>query len=210
MPVFSDLRFICSNESVQTLIAKNQEFITSFTKVCQLFMGINPNRRAAQTHVEYETEAWISVFNVTVSLSRVIKVYGDAFSRGSTSDLLAAIATVMHSILSVCTLVDDRLDRTKYSTISFHEVHFNNVAYQVVEFDVLNNHISFHHSLHWLLAELFKHVDLLVPEHLMPLVGGSGTLRDVVLQHGSERAMLTVIDFPLRGEIQKKDCGQRN
>src|ERR1700761_1838199 len=33
MPVFSDLRFICSNESVQALIAKNPEFITSFTKV---------------------------------------------------------------------------------------------------------------------------------------------------------------------------------
>ncbi len=200
MPVFSDLRFICSNESVQSLIAKNPEFIQSFSKVCQLFMGINPNKRAANAHVEYEQEAWISVFNVTVSLSRVIKVYGEAFSRGTTADLVTAINTVMDGLLAVCTLEDSRLDRSKYNPIKFHSASFAGDSHQVVQFDVLTGWISFHHSLHWLLAELFKHVDLLTSEHLLPLVGGVGSLRDLILRHGVE-SFLTILDFPLRGKV---------
>jgi E3 ubiquitin-protein ligase UBR1 len=200
MPVFSDLRFICSNDSVQTLIAHNAEFIVAFIKLCHLFMGINPNKRAATAHVEYETEAWISVFNVTVSLSRVVKVFGEAFAKGKPGDLLSSIARVMHSILTVCTLMDDRLDRAKYQPINFHHVTFNNTTFEVVEFDVASGWISFHHSLHWLLAELFKHIDLLTPEYLMPLVGGSGTLRDIVKDFGV-KAVLTMIDFPLRGML---------
>ena len=81
MPVFSDLRYLCHNGPVQQLIAHNHEFISQFAKTCQIFMCINPNKRAASSHVEYETDAWISVFNVTLSLSRVIKVYGEAYSK---------------------------------------------------------------------------------------------------------------------------------
>ncbi|EEB96179.1 hypothetical protein MPER_04731, partial [Moniliophthora perniciosa FA553] len=87
MPVFSDLRYLCNNEPVQDLIAHNPEFITQFAKTCLLFMCVNPSKRAVTSHVEFETDAWISVFNVTLSLSRVIKVYGAAFSRATTTEL---------------------------------------------------------------------------------------------------------------------------
>jgi E3 ubiquitin-protein ligase UBR1 len=199
MPVFSDLRYLCHNEPVQQLIAHNRDFIGQFAKTCQLFMCINPNKRAATNHVEYETDAWISVFNVTLSLSRVIKVYGEAFSRATVAELVSAITTVVHHILMVCTLTDDRLDRTKFSAIQFHDVIFGDTAYQIIQFDVMEGWVSFHHSLHWLLAELFKHVDILSEDSLQQ-VGLSG-LRDIILRAASERAILTVIDFPLRGEL---------
>lgn len=35
-------------------------------------------------HVEYETDAWISVFNVTLSLSRVVRVLGQAYANAPT------------------------------------------------------------------------------------------------------------------------------
>ena len=57
--------------------------------------------------------------------------------------------------------------------------------------------VSFHHSLHWLLAELLKHVDLLTNENLQTF--GFDGLRDVFGRGASEQAILTVIDFPLRG-----------
>ncbi|KAG9308778.1 hypothetical protein JVU11DRAFT_11571 [Chiua virens] len=65
MPVFSDLRYLYHNEPVQQLISRNPFSICKFAKVCQLFMYVHPNKRAATNHVEYVTDAWISIFNVT-------------------------------------------------------------------------------------------------------------------------------------------------
>ena len=197
MPVFSDLRYLCQNEPVQHLIANNPEFITQFAKICHLFMCINPNKRAVTSHVEYETDAWISVFNVTLSLSRVIKVYGEAFSKATVAELVSAITVVLHNILMVCTLTDDRLDRSKFSLIQFYDVYFADTRYHIVHFDVMEGWVSFHHSLHWLLAELLKHVDILSEDSLREI--GLTSLRDVILRAASARAVQTAFDFPLRG-----------
>lgn len=197
MPVFSDLRYICTNSTVQELIASNPLFIMQFCKVCQLFMGINPNKRAAATHVEYETDSWINVFNVTLSLSRVVKVYGEAFVKGSTQQLVFVIAHVIGFIISVCTLSERQLDRMKYFPIAFHDVEFNGASYHIVDFDILTGWVSFHHSLHWLLAELFKHVHLLNDDSLREI--GYRSLREVILRNVSDQAFLIVLDFPLRG-----------
>ncbi|KAG6874158.1 hypothetical protein C0995_005576 [Termitomyces sp. Mi166 len=196
MPVFSDLRYLCHTQSVQGLIARNREYITQFAKMCQLFMCVNPNKRAVTSHVEYETDAWISVFNVTLSLSRVIKTYGEAYSNATPAELVAGIGTVVHNILAVCTLVEDRLDQEKFAPIMFHDVSFGGTTYEIIEFDVLEGWVSFHHSLHWLLAELFKHVDLLTDQSLAKV--GMRSIGDVLLQQANDKAILTIIDFPLR------------
>jgi len=161
-------------------------------------MCLNPNKRAVDSHVEYETDAWISVFNVTLSLSRVIKVFGEAFARATTVELVDAIGTVVHHILIICTLAEDKLDRTKFSPPTFHHVQFGEREYTTLDFDISEGWVSFHHSLHWLLAELLKHIDLLTDEGLKR-IGFENGLRDVFKQRASEQALLTVIDFPLRG-----------
>ncbi|KZT09063.1 uncharacterized protein LAESUDRAFT_723368 [Laetiporus sulphureus 93-53] len=196
MPVFSDLRYLCHNESVQQLIAHNREYITHFSKTCQIFMCVNPNKRAATSHVEYEADAWISVFNVTLSLSRVIKVYGEAFSRATAAELVAAITTVMHHILMASAVADGQRDTTRFPPVLFHDVNFANRTYQVVKFDVMDGWVSFHHSLQWLLAELLKHVDILSEGSLREI--GMSSLRDVCMRNVSEQAILTIVDYPLR------------
>ena len=128
----------------------------------------------------------------------MVSVFGEAFSEGSTNNLLDAISKVVHTILTACTLIDDQLDRERYSAIQFHDVTFNNTIYEAVDFDVASGWVSFHHSLQWLLAELFKHIDLL-DEASLETIGLQG-LRDVCLSKASEEAMLTIIDYPLRGE----------
>jgi E3 ubiquitin-protein ligase UBR1 len=199
MPVFSDLRYLCHNQPVQQLIARNPSFIRKFAKVCQLFMCIHPNKRAATNHIEYETDAWISVFNVTLSLSRVIKVYGEAFSWATPSQFINAISMVVGDILSVCTLENDKLDKNKFSKPAYHNVLFGDVEYTIVEFDVLEGWVSFHHSLHWLLAELLKNVDILSEESLSRV--GVASVRDLFMRITTEDTILTLIDFPLRGEL---------
>ncbi len=124
MPIFSDLRYICHNETVQRLIAHDPEYMEQFARTCRMFMCINPNKRAAAHHVEYENEGWISVFNVTLSLSRVIKVYGEAFSNASPPELVHAISCVVENILLVCSLRDGRLDKAKFPPVTFHDQTF--------------------------------------------------------------------------------------
>ncbi|KAF9042270.1 hypothetical protein BJ165DRAFT_1546637 [Panaeolus papilionaceus] len=196
MPVFSDLRYLAHTSQVQDLIAHSALYLQNFASTCRLFMCLNPNKRAVQNHVEYETDAWISVFNVTLSLSRVIKVFGEAFSRASTVELVSAIGSVLHSILMVCTLSEERLDRTKFAPPVFHNVAFNDRTYKTVDFDVSEGWVSFHHSLHWLLAELLKHTDLLSDDELRK-IGIANGLRGV-FSSASTDAILTVVDFPLR------------
>lgn len=226
MPVFSDLRYLISNVPVQTLIAANpQTYIVQFAKTCRLFMDVNPNKRTVGGHVEFEGDAWISVFNVTLSLGRVIKAYGTAFGvgrgvsggsgtgseisgpRAGATELVIAIQTVVHHILLVCT--DEKFGNNGFGNgkVQFHMVYFGGATYHIVKFDVLEGWISFHHSLHWLLAELFKHVDVLEDERLRKDVGIEGGVRDVVMGVASEQAVLTVVDFPLRGKISW-DVGQ--
>ena len=200
MPIFSDLRYLCHNEPVQQLIAGNPTFIRKFAKVCQLFMCVHPNKRAATSHIEYETDAWISVFNVTLSLSRVIRVYGEAFSWATSSQLVNAVSVVARDILSICTLENDKLDKNKFSKPVYHDVLFGDVEYTIIDFDVLDGWVSFHHSLHWLLAELLKNVDILSEESLSRV--GVASVRDLFMQIATEDAILTLIDFPLRGKIR--------
>ncbi|PSR82970.1 hypothetical protein PHLCEN_2v5940 [Hermanssonia centrifuga] len=196
MTIFSDLRYLCHNEPVQQLIAHNREFVTQFSRTCQMFMCINPNKRAVASHVEYETDVWISVFNVTLSLSRVIKVYGEAFSRATVAELVSAITTVMHHILMVSAIHDEERDPARFPRVSFHHVDFGDTTYEVVEFDVMDGWVSFHHSLQWLLAELFKHVDILDESSLQEI--GLHSIREVCLRNASAQAIQTIIDYPLR------------
>ena len=97
------------------------------------------------------------------------------------------------------TLTDERLDKTKHAQMAFHKVEFSGREYQVVKFDVLVGWVSFHHSLHWLLAELLKHTRLLGRAALRPL--GYEDLRSALLDAASEQAILTLVDFPLRGDF---------
>ena len=60
MPVFTDFRYSIPMDPVQALICRDGGHILGFSKTCQLFMCVNPNKRAATNHVEYETNAWFS------------------------------------------------------------------------------------------------------------------------------------------------------
>jgi E3 ubiquitin-protein ligase UBR1 len=290
MPVFSDLRYLCATETVQKLIAldcagehfpnnvrgdgREDTYLMGFAKTCQLFMGINPNKRFTNTHVEYETDAWISVFNVTLSLSRVIKVFGAAFGEKlkteedeagmSTSDeesdqeerrkrtkgLVKAIEDVVGCILNEVGIKSHEqaqyeavmaFERTagsdagagdgdtdtigantqkprKFTAPEFHEVDFGFEGeelegkakkWDIVAFEVLEGWVSFHHSLHWLLAELFKHVGLLgsdnLANHFREQQLEVRNVREMLKRYcgGNEKEVLILIDYPLRGWL---DC----
>ncbi|CAG8463021.1 15022_t:CDS:2, partial [Cetraspora pellucida] len=94
----------------------------------------------------------------------------------------------------------------------FHDVTFpqNNylITFKVIKFEVASQPVSFHHPLHWFLAELLEHVDLLDDDILKQhgwdnfqnmILGfdvGSGE-SNLVIQKTIEK-ILSVLDYPLR------------
>ncbi|KAF9254527.1 hypothetical protein L218DRAFT_951484 [Marasmius fiardii PR-910] len=129
------------NLDVDTFPFKSKRFMPVFSDLRYLC-----NNEPVQHLIAHNPEYIIQFFeNVST-----VHVYGSAFARATTAELVSAINTVMHNILMVCTLNEDRLDRTKYPPITFHKVHFGDATYSVVEFDVFGG--------------VFKHVDLLTEE----------------------------------------------
>ncbi|KAG8855791.1 hypothetical protein FRB91_001680 [Serendipita sp. 411] len=196
MPIFSDIRYICNNNSVQKIISNGTDSTSKFVTVCAMFMGIQPNKRARGNHVEYESDSWINVFNVTLSLSRVVKAFGEAFASSTQASLFACIEVVMSRIQRVCAMEEARLDSNHYTPISFHTVTFSQTSYKIVDFDVLSGWVSFHNALHWLLAEFFKQANVLADRDESKVQ--STDIRTFITSHFDESAILQIIEFPLR------------
>ncbi|KAG8835783.1 hypothetical protein FRC17_001177 [Serendipita sp. 399] len=196
MPIFSDIRYICNNHSVQKIISNGTGSTSEFATVCAMFMGIQPNKRARGNHVEYESDSWINVFNVTLSLSRVVKAFGEAFASSTQASLFACIDVVMSQIQAVCAMQEPRLDPNFYTPISFHTVTFNDTSYRIVDFDGLSGWVSFHNAPHWLLAELFRQASVLADREESKVQNTD--IRTFVTNHFDESAILQIIEFPLR------------
>jgi E3 ubiquitin-protein ligase UBR1 len=156
-----------------------------------LVHGSEPQQENGDAHVEYEQEAWISVFNVTLSLSRVVKVYAEAMAQATTSMLCNVIKAVARDIVNTCTLPDI----TKYDEIRWTTRSYGGAPFQVIDFDVLTGWVSFRHSEHWLLAELRKRVQLLTTEKLGLLVFSS--FKKMLVQVMPEMDVQIVMEFPL-------------
>ncbi|GAA6062341.1 hypothetical protein JCM10212_006591 [Sporobolomyces blumeae] len=147
--LFSDLNHLISSPAAQRLLTSQPlalDHLERLTSFLALFTGMNPNVRAVGTHVEYESDAWVSAFNVTIQLGKLCRAYGEAFGHASTSDLEQALC-----------LVFERLVSSDGPPKPTHRITLNRgVAYESVEFDVSSEKVSFHHPLTWLWAEMIK------------------------------------------------------
>ncbi|RHZ54062.1 hypothetical protein Glove_431g29 [Diversispora epigaea] len=96
----------------------------------------------------------------------------------------------------------------------FHDIIFPKnpyfLSFRVVKFEVASQHVSFHHPLHWFLAELLEHVGLLDDDMLFQNGLGNNFKNmimgfcvkneeelDAVVQKAREK-ILCVFDYPLR------------
>ncbi|CAG8747262.1 29173_t:CDS:2, partial [Racocetra persica] len=98
----------------------------------------------------------------------------------------------------------------------FHDVTFpqNNylLSFKVVKFEVASQPVSFHHPLHWFLAELLEHVDLLDDDILkqygldslqnMILGFNVGSAETSLVNQKAIEKILGVLDYPLRAQIR--------
>ncbi|PLW10957.1 hypothetical protein PCANC_15655 [Puccinia coronata f. sp. avenae] len=182
--LFHELNLVLSSAGVQKAICEDVEHLQTLIHFLSLFTNMNPNRRAVHLHVEFESDAWVTAFNLTIQLAKLCKFFGECYSKANPEEFVLAVRTLVPS------LMDPEQD--------FHNVQFGSceavdgssnespeVSYRCIDFRTDRELISFHHPLNWLFAEMMRSAhlidftqvhhlgvygvgDLLIPENATP------------------------------------------
>ncbi|CAO3587585.1 unnamed protein product [Absidia cylindrospora] len=84
-------------------------------------------------------------------------------------------------------------------------------SFDVVDYDVSVEPVSFHHPFHWLLSELLEHISLLRDDLLVELGWHGGFKQMIQLAHFQlpQNLFLTILDYPLRTIVMlaQINCG---
>ncbi|KAK4704824.1 hypothetical protein P7C70_g1383, partial [Phenoliferia sp. Uapishka_3] len=181
--VFSDFNHLISSPQVRKIICGSIELISEFASFLDLFTSMNPNKRAVSTHVEYESDAWVTAFNVTIQLGKLCRTFGEAYLLASTLELAHALSAL--------------LARLPGPRANIHQVEFCGTSYQLIDFRVESQHVSFHHPLAWLFAEMIKNVEVMDPRVLVKEIGVND-LSTIVVGRAGPLPFLAAMDQPLR------------
>jgi E3 ubiquitin-protein ligase UBR1 len=146
---------------VQQHVIKLQDgFFHAVLDFLELFNGMNPIVRASTTHVEYETDSWVAAFNLTIHLSKLAQNVGKAFhqpvrDREGIRQYLGAL--YHHTLLYVKGQLP--IDETGSRAVKMHNVPFSGKTWNVVDFQVSRQPVSFHHPIHLMYAEMLKNIE---------------------------------------------------
>ncbi|KIS71625.1 uncharacterized protein UMAG_00067 [Mycosarcoma maydis] len=201
--IFYDIRYLLASEGVQKLIAKaEREHLDYFLACLSLFQAIHPSKRAVSAHVEFESEMWIPVFHISSHLGKAAKMFGEAFAHAQPEKLVAAIVVTIYAIYwSSCKLAIE--DPDSWPQTTFHDASYTigtsagTKTMSVISFAVESQPISFHHPLHWLLAELIRQISV-VGHDALQTWSGSERLDALLRTRVDEDNLLVAIDSPLR------------
>lgn len=187
--IFYDIRYLLGAGDVQRDVVRHvEQHLGAWLEFFALFHAISPDTRAAHTHVEFESELWIQVFHINSHLGRIAKLLGEAFVHADEARLCDAVAFTAQALLSHM----DRLSALNPAAHPPHETHrvdWHGHAHEVVRFAVSSQPVSFHHPMHWLLAEMLKHLH---ERH------STSVLRSALLDDG----WLRLIEHPLRVAVK--------
>ncbi|KAK4050844.1 E3 ubiquitin-protein ligase ubr1 [Microbotryomycetes sp. JL201] len=177
--LFSDLNHLISSAQVHAIICKEPSLLEDLVYMLQLFSLMNMNERATQTHVEFESDTWVTAFNVTIQLGKICRSFGEAFRGASVDQVLRAAGYLLEQMADA----DD----------GFRPTPFAGKSHQLVRFSVANQPVSFHHPLPWLFAEIMKSIPLLSRTASAESLPADLRL-DMLLQH----EFLVAMEQPLR------------
>ncbi|KAF3484417.1 E3 ubiquitin-protein ligase ubr1 [Arthroderma uncinatum] len=168
---FLDLRYILASDHIQTHLRTERQYLLQFMDLIKLTQGICPNVRAVGEHLEYETDAWIGASILMREITRLCRIFCEAFRPNKLDEgdnhladaiTQAALATMVNSM---------GMERKRFVQAEIKEpVRFKTVPYLEFEIDALNQcgrhtvvdfvvergSLSFHHALHYTLSWLLE------------------------------------------------------
>ncbi|SPO19704.1 related to ubiquitin-protein ligase e3 component [Ustilago trichophora] len=201
--IFYDIRYLLASEGVQKLIAGGGHGHTDyFLKCLSLFQAIHPSKRAVSAHVEFESEMWIPVFHISSHLGKAAKMFGEAFAFAAPAQLVEAMVGTVNAICWSCVKLSNA-DSDSYPPTVFHDARYTIGAeagtktMPVIHFAVETQHVSFHHPMHWLLAELIRQIPI-VGHDALQRWSGTERLDELLQSRVDEKNLLIALDYPLR------------
>uniref|UniRef100_V5EW11 E3 ubiquitin-protein ligase n=2 Tax=Kalmanozyma brasiliensis (strain GHG001) TaxID=1365824 RepID=V5EW11_KALBG len=202
--IFYDIRYLLASEGVQKLIAKGGHGHTDyFLKCLSLFQAIHPSKRAVSAHVEFESEMWIPVFHISSHLGKAAKMFGEAFAHAAPAQLVEAIVGTVQAINWSSEKLSS-VDPDSFPVTTFHDARYivgtevGTRSLPVISFAVDSQPVSFHHPMHWLLAELIRQIPVVGHEALQRWSGGRERLDELLQSSIDEKSLLVALDYPLR------------
>lgn len=187
--IFYDIRYLLSAQAVQTDIVKHADvYMGMWLEFLAMFHGIAPDKRAAHAHVEFESELWIQVFHINSHLGRIAKLLGESLVSATGPRLCEVLAYEGATILAHLERLST-LDAATHPPLDMHTVKFGAHTARVVPFSVSSQPVSFHHPMHWLLAESMKHLHKISEAH--PLRGAL-----------DEDQILMLVEHPIRVAVK--------
>jgi E3 ubiquitin-protein ligase UBR1 len=193
--LFSDLNHLITSPQVQKFIVSSTSLLEQLSRFLSLFEGMNPVVRAVGSHVEYESDSWVSAFNVTIQLSKLCRTFGQSFNNEA--------CTSLELVKSLSSLI--KVMSNHRSDSSYHRIELGGQSYSSIEFNVAKGKNSFHHPLTWLWAEIAKNVKLLDQQILKDELGLQGGLSELIkstaADEDGESRFLSIMEQPLRGKF---------
>lgn len=228
---FHDLRYIMNVDMIKCVLAQNPLYIRQYLDLISLFQCMNAQICQKDAHVEYESEIWVNAFNVTLQIAKCCRQFSDCFTllpSNSPEDKVNSAATIVKALNRVLKAIMDwgqvdeaeqALDQAKrlaatsgttppqkiYGALSqtFHIVDLNYTEpFEVIQYSVASQPVSFHHPLHWLLAGLLEYAYLLNDDVLLQN-GWEGGFKNAICMFNdtnssSTSLLLSILDFPVR------------
>ncbi|KAJ1905419.1 E3 ubiquitin-protein ligase ubr1, partial [Tieghemiomyces parasiticus] len=158
--VFHDMRYLTGTKTCVRAMRDDTQFLDLYLRFLRLFQGMDPIVRQMGNHVEYETDTWINAFNVTLQVAKSCRLLANCYfrrPRAFAHALRACLRLILHTALKGgeesggTNLPEYPVDPTPY----FRSITLRwGATYPVLSYSVSSGYVSFHHPLHWFLAQL--------------------------------------------------------
>lgn len=237
--LFHDLKYLMLGPLVRKWLPTRPDILKNIVGLLNLFQGMDPQKRVSGEHVEYENETWVHAFNLTLQLARLCRYVAQCWHETiplpkpleqnwkelSDAERTTSLVTVIQGLIKEMALrtrqaLSDGTGRTGWinlmrsGMLTVNMLSYGNDA-KVVRWNVAEDPISFHHPLHWLLAELLSGVRYLGKASLSQYYGTTFDLSNPlawllmhqdntngeVLEPIGRDMLLRILDYPLRGKF---------
>ncbi|KAI7904456.1 uncharacterized protein BX663DRAFT_470639 [Cokeromyces recurvatus] len=224
-----DLRYVMNAEQVKAVISKNPLYLRHFVDMLYQFQEMDPLLRKADAHVEFESQSWVTAFNMTLQTSKLCRLFAGCFGSSemnvheASRNLCRSIYRVLKEIVDWNPILvsrkvdgepipDTRIKIKGLKEQQFHQINTPNAGvFEIIDYDITKNPVSFHHPFHWLLSELFENVSLLHPAVLNELgwLGGFKQMVNNAFQDKNHDMFLMVLEYPIRtiALLAQINCG---
>lgn len=217
--VFQELNHLLSHAGVRAhVVSQTDDTLTWILEFLQLFAEMNPHVRASAVHVEYETDSWVSAFNLNIQLAKLARLAGAAFNPSAPLKSVAGIgsssaaalvppasfaAAIAQMVQKMAALAPGATEEETSSQI-LHNVNFAGKKWQVVSYRVSEEPVSFHHPIHLIYSELLKNLDAWTDDSIASATNARyPSFAALVTQQDTRGSVvyLRIVDEVVRGEL---------